>query len=81
MGVYGLVWVRVDALIRKEAKTRQKEEQMGEQDIFAIHGQGQKEGGTQQRRKRAPKNITGENNWKSRSVRDPKNWREPSRMI
>jgi len=41
---------------------------MGEQDIFAIHGQGQKEGGTQQRRKRAPKNITGENNWKSRGV-------------
>ena len=35
MGAYGLAWERVDALIRRETKTRQKEEQMGEQDIFS----------------------------------------------
>ena len=34
MAVHGLEWVRVDAWIRREAKTRQKEEQMGDQDMF-----------------------------------------------
>ena len=34
MGAHGLVWMRVDAFIRREAKMRQKEEQMGEQGVF-----------------------------------------------
>ena len=34
MGAYGLAWVRSDAFIRREAKTREKEEQMDAQDAF-----------------------------------------------
>ena len=36
MGAYGLVWMWMDAWIRREVKTRQKEGQMGEQDMFFI---------------------------------------------
>ena len=34
MGAYGLAWVRSDAFIRREVKTREKEEQMDAQDAF-----------------------------------------------
>ena len=32
----------MDALARREAKTRQKETEMGDQGIFCMHGHGQK---------------------------------------
>ena len=36
MNAHGLTWVRVDVFLRREAKTRQKEEQMVLQDVFCA---------------------------------------------
>ena len=34
MDAYGLAWLRSNAFIVRDKKTRQKEEQIGEQDVF-----------------------------------------------
>ena len=59
MGAHGLTWVRQDAFIRREAKARQKAEQMREQGMFYNVCQRPKKTEIQQGRSRMTRGDLG----------------------